>query len=132
MMQSRLVAFTSKKLTSIRETWKDLLLRGYGYAFRNWLQYLLLEKEYGDLSSYRQQLSKAVSYVKDDLHSIASLWLNFERDNGEISHLQTCEKKINKFMQELTTAELASQNATWTDQKAGAKGREGKKVCFSF
>ena len=113
MMNLRLLALTSKDLKDVRENWKDLLERGYGYSFRNWLQLLLLEEKYGDTSTYRQQLSRATAYVKDDIHSIANLWLNFERDNGDLTQMQACESKISKYFRELSVADLASSNSTW-------------------
>ncbi|CAG7734522.1 unnamed protein product [Allacma fusca] len=111
MMRLRLLASKADSMKEVRDAWKDLLQRGYGYSFRNWLQYLLLESQFGDTTNYRQQLSRAVAYVKDDLQSVANLWLNFERDEGDISHLKICEKKINKFLQELNAVtEIDSRN----------------------
>jgi RNA recognition motif-containing protein len=129
MMRLRLLASKANSIKEVREAWKNLLQRGYGYSFRNWLQYLLLESHFGDATNYRIQLSRAVAYIKDDLQSIANLWLNFERDEGDVSHLKICEKKISKFLQELSSVtEVDSRNGVQANHESRGGRKDFKKA----
>jgi len=90
----------------VRDLWNAFLSRGYGRNLSSWLTYLSLERELAhavtkDYREYRKQISRAIHHIKDDPHTMADIWLNFERDYGDCRSVDACLKKIHMELAEV-------------------------------
>lgn len=132
--QARFETNLTKSITKeVHEMWKNMLHRGYGQYFRVWSQYLSLQIKFGaDIKTIRTELGRAMAQVKDDPRSVADLWLNFERDFGDIITLSNSETKIakelEKVMYEAPPAPGQNYNNTNYAQKdSRMRSEKGKK-----
>ncbi len=96
----------------VNNLWKNIISRGYGQYAKTWLQYIMQEVTYGaDVRKLRAHYNKAITHVKDDVQTISNLWINFERDNGDLASLQQCESKISSILaKNAAAAALISEN----------------------
>lgn len=96
----------------VNNLWKNIINRGYGQYAKTWLQYILQEVIYGsDVRKLRAHYNKAITHVKDDVQNLSNLWINFERDNGDLASLQQCESKISSVLaKNAAAAALISEN----------------------
>jgi len=99
---------------SVRELWKDLFRRGYSANFSFWNQWIGEEIKYKGLDSkqIRKELSKAMKFVRDYPQLIANLWLNFERDNGDINTLRIAESQITEALEKNSATAIAPVHST--------------------
>jgi hypothetical protein len=101
MFRARFEALKAGTMTQeVRSLWKDIFRRGYSTTHRVFNQYIMQEITYGmDPKKIRNELSKAMTTVRDDPQSVADTWLNFERDYGDLNTLAAAETKISKELE---------------------------------
>lgn len=74
-----------------------------------WLEYVNLEKQYGDSQSVRQVLQRALNAVSDWPQYIIDEWLLFERHRGSLDDVMKCIQKVAEFNQKYHT-QVASES----------------------
>nr|XP_012233756.1 PREDICTED: squamous cell carcinoma antigen recognized by T-cells 3-like [Linepithema humile] len=108
---ARTEAIHANNMEKARILWADILSQGHSATASYWLEYISLERCYGDTKHLRKLLQKALSSVKDWPESIANAWIDFERDEGTLKHIEFCEaktkEKLNKVMEDRQKAQQA-------------------------
>lgn len=77
-----------------RRLWKDLLKNPKNKANGNiWMEYISLEKQFGEPNQVRSMFQRALTNVSDWPQFIAEEWLMFEREYGKLSDVMKCLEK---------------------------------------
>jgi len=121
----RLQAHTTKSMVKSRKLWYQALHKGYGQQFKLWIQFFQVEQRYGDVHSTRKCLEKAISVMTDGLDMVAELWINFERDFGDLKSVRHAEEKITEFLSKKYESDLQA-NPKFSGNKKG-KFQKGKR-----
>ncbi|KAL0105947.1 hypothetical protein PUN28_015987 [Cardiocondyla obscurior] len=112
---ARFEAVHADDMEQTRRLWADILSQEHSATASYWLEYIVLEKCYGDSKHLRKLYQKALSSTQDWPETIANSWLDFERDKGTLEQMEFCEiktkEKLDKTMEERQKAqELSSQD----------------------
>ncbi|XP_058789545.1 squamous cell carcinoma antigen recognized by T-cells 3-like [Phymastichus coffea] len=91
---ARTEAIYANNMEKARSLWADIMSQGLSDFAASWLEYISLEKCYGDTKHLRKLFQKALTSVKDWPESITNAWINFERDEGTLEQMEQCELKI--------------------------------------
>lgn len=80
----------------------------------------------GDTKHLRKLYHKALAAVKDWPESIANSWIDFERDEGSLEHMESCEaktkEKLEKVAEERQKAqEISTESESSTQNKRASK-----------
>ncbi|XP_020299615.1 squamous cell carcinoma antigen recognized by T-cells 3-like [Pseudomyrmex gracilis] len=130
---ARTEAIHANNMEKARTLWADILSQGHSATASYWLEYISLERCYGDTKHLRKLFQKALSVVKDWPESIANAWIDFERDEGTLEQMELCEvktkEKLDKVMeerqkqQETCRSELPTQNKKANKRKLDDSGK---------
>ncbi|XP_015126104.1 squamous cell carcinoma antigen recognized by T-cells 3 [Diachasma alloeum] len=118
---ARTEAIHAGNMDRSRSLWSDILSQGHSERAASWLEYITLEKCYGDTKHLRKLYQKALAAVKDWPESIANSWIDFERDEGTLEQMEICEAKSKERL-----AKIAEERGKVQDQGEGSSGY-GKK-----
>ncbi|XP_067014696.2 squamous cell carcinoma antigen recognized by T-cells 3 isoform X2 [Anabrus simplex] len=119
---ARVEAIHFRDMEATRKLWNDIFSQGHDKVATMWLEYISLEKCYGDTKHLRRLFQRALASVQDWPESIGEAWLNFERDEGTLESFEACEAKYKarlKFVQDLRKKQAAKE--------AEAVGREERR-----
>ncbi|XP_034948650.1 squamous cell carcinoma antigen recognized by T-cells 3 [Chelonus insularis] len=101
---ARTEAIHGNSMEKARSLWADILSQGHSASASSWLEYVSLERCYGDTKHLRKLFQKALTAVKDWPESVANAWIDFERDEGTLEQMEFCEiktkEKLQKVMEE--------------------------------
>lgn len=106
---ARTEAIHANNMERARSLWADILSQGHSGTASYWLEYISLERCYGDTKHLRKLYQKALMSVKDWPESIANSWLDFERDEGNLEQMQLCEIKTKEKLDKVAEERLKSQ-----------------------
>ena len=98
---ARTEAIHANDMEKARKLWTDILSQGHSAYAASWLEYIALEKSYGDTKHLRKLYVKALAAVKDWPESIVSSWIDFERDEGTLEQMEFCESKTTEKMEKV-------------------------------
>ncbi|EZA54025.1 hypothetical protein DMN91_000267 [Ooceraea biroi] len=125
---ARTEAIHGNNMEKARTLWADILSQGHSATASYWLEYISLERCYGDTKHLRKLFQKALASVKDWPESIANAWIDFERDKGTLEQMQLCEvktkEKIDKVMEERQKEQqvpILSESREFTRNKKATK-----------
>ncbi len=99
-----------------RTIWTDILSVA-GQQAQVCLEYLLLEKMYGDTKHLRKLYPRLLEKCRDAPESIGRAWIQFEKEEGTFAQLEEAEAKVSK---RLARAEEQRVRAEETDAKSVA------------
>ncbi|XP_061162766.1 squamous cell carcinoma antigen recognized by T-cells 3-like [Saccostrea echinata] len=126
-----------KNMTRAREIWNDIMSAGRNHEAALWLDYLKIERAYGDNKHCRKLLNRALNVVTDWPEGIVEAMINFEREEGNLEQYDTAVTKceihmdaINKERKESELEEKRQNRRLEKKQKrfdAKEKGKKGKK-----
>ncbi|XP_047369403.1 squamous cell carcinoma antigen recognized by T-cells 3-like [Vespa velutina] len=119
---ARTEAITANNMEKARSLWTDIFSQGHSVTASYWLEYISLERCYGDTKHLRKLYKKALTSVKDWPESVANSWLDFERDEGNLEQMEFCElktkEKLDKVIEERSKAQQANlQNELFAQSK---------------
>ena len=80
-----------------RKIWSSLM-QSLGENAEHWLDYINLEKMYGDAKHIRRLFVRALERTHDQPDRISEAWLQFEREEGSLEQFEEAEKKIKARM----------------------------------
>ncbi|KYQ59503.1 Squamous cell carcinoma antigen recognized by T-cells 3 [Trachymyrmex zeteki] len=131
---ARFEAIQADNMEQTRRLWADILSQEHSATASYWLEYIILEKSYGDSKHLRKLYQKALSSTQDWPESIANSWIDFERDKGTLEQMEFCEaktkEKLDKVMTErqkaqqiLSQSELSTQNKKMTSKRKVDDGK---------
>ena len=63
-----------------RKIWSSIM-QELGDAAKHWIEYINVEKMYGDSKHLRRLFSRSLERAQDQPELISQLWLQFERGN---------------------------------------------------
>ncbi|KYM98312.1 PREDICTED: squamous cell carcinoma antigen recognized by T-cells 3-like [Cyphomyrmex costatus] len=131
---ARFEAIHADNMEQTRRLWADILSQEHSATASYWLEYIILEKSYGDSKHLRKLYQKALSSTQDWPESIANSWIDFERDKGTLEQMEFCEEKtkekLDKIMTErqkaqqiLSQSELSTQDKKMTSKRKVDDGK---------
>ncbi|XP_076749352.1 spliceosome associated factor 3, U4/U6 recycling protein [Xylocopa sonorina] len=125
---ARTEAIHASNMEKARLLWADILSHGHSTTASYWLEYISLEKCYGDTKHLRKLFQKALTSVKDWPESIATSWLDFERDEGTLEQMEFCEtrtkEKLDKVTEERQKAQQISNHDSLQSQNKKSHKRK--------
>ena len=80
-----------------RKIWSSLM-QELGDNADHWLEYINLEKMYGDTKHLRRLFLRALERTHDQPERISQAWLQFEREESSLEQFEECERKIKARM----------------------------------
>ncbi|XP_076243028.1 spliceosome associated factor 3, U4/U6 recycling protein isoform X2 [Calliopsis andreniformis] len=106
---ARSEAIHGNNMEKARSLWADILSQGHSVTASYWLEYISLERCYGDTKHLRKLYQKALNSVKDWPESIANSWLDFERDEGTLEQMELCETKTKEKLEKVSEERQKAQ-----------------------
>ena len=83
-----------------RKIWSEIMQK-LGDSAEHWLEYINLEKMYGDTKHLRRLFLRAVERTQDQPERITQAWLQFEREEGSLEQFEECERKVKTKMKDV-------------------------------
>ncbi|XP_071448809.1 squamous cell carcinoma antigen recognized by T-cells 3-like [Hetaerina americana] len=112
-----------------RLLWNDILSIGHDKSAQMWLEYIRLERTYGDCKHLRRLYTRALASATDWPETIGESWLAYERDDGTLDTLEMCENavrlRIEKVVQERAMAAAKAAEASREAEAAKKAKRKG-------
>lgn len=97
--QARLLA-ADGKMTEARKNWGEILKnRQHRESAVAWLEYVALERRYGDVKQLRVLFQRAINACKDWPQHVMEEWLMFEREVGTLEDVLKCAEKARELKQ---------------------------------
>lgn len=97
--QARLFA-AEGKLAEARKNWGEILKnRQHRESAVAWLEYIALERRYGDDKQLRVLFQRAINACKDWPQHLMEEWLMFEREVGSLEDVLKCVEKSRELKQ---------------------------------
>ena len=97
-----------------RKIWSEIM-QNLGDVAEYWLEYLNLEKMYGDSKHLRRLFFRALERTVDHPEKISQAWLQFEREEGTLDQFEDCERKVKTKMKDVISKR--KQNDGKEDQR---------------
>merc|ERR1719361_985762 len=82
-----------RSMEDARKIWSGIM-QTLGDYVEYWLEYLNLEKMYGDSKHLRRLFYRAFERTVDHPEKISQAWLQFEREEGTLDQFEESERKI--------------------------------------
>ncbi|XP_034337393.2 squamous cell carcinoma antigen recognized by T-cells 3 isoform X2 [Magallana gigas] len=121
-------------MTRAREIWTEIMSAGRNHEAALWLDYLRLERAYGDNKHCRKLLNRALNVVTDWPEAIVEAMINFEREEGDLEQYDAAVTKcevhmdaVNKERQEAEQEEKRQNRRIEKKQKRFDAKQKGKK-----
>ena len=92
-----------------RKIWSEIMQQ-LGEIAENWLEYINLEKMYGDTKHLRRLFLRAMERTQDQPEKITQAWLQFEREEGSLEQFEECERKVKIKMKDVIAKRKESDN----------------------
>ncbi|XP_076641280.1 spliceosome associated factor 3, U4/U6 recycling protein [Halictus rubicundus] len=106
---ARTEAILANNMEKARSLWADILSQGHSGTASYWMEYISLERCYGDTKHLRKLYQKALNSVKDWPESIANSWIDFERDEGTLEQMEHCESRTQEKLEKVTEERQKAQ-----------------------
>lgn len=88
----------------------------------------MLYRCYGDTKHLRKLFPKALASTLDWPESIASAWINFERDEGSLEQLEICEVKVKECLEKIADNRKKLQEYNCKPQQSDDKKANKRKI----
>ncbi|XP_078042817.1 spliceosome associated factor 3, U4/U6 recycling protein [Augochlora pura] len=106
---ARTEAILGNNMEKARSLWADILSQGHSGTASYWMEYISLERCYGNTKHLRKLYQKALNSVKDWPESIANSWIDFERDEGTLEQMEHCESRTQEKLEKVAEERQKSQ-----------------------
>ncbi|KAL0271899.1 UNVERIFIED_CONTAM: hypothetical protein PYX00_005061 [Menopon gallinae] len=123
---ARVEAIYGKNMEKSRNIWNDIISSYNSESSELWLEYIHIERTFGDSKHLRRLYGRALQKTNDFPEKIAKSWLNYERDEGTLESYETCLEKIKFRLQQVKEQrerEFAERNAEAEEAKEVARGK---------
>ncbi len=78
-----------------RQIWSEILAGPAGDKSSFWIEYIFLEKMFGDSKHLKRLFPRALAKpTLDDFMVIGEMWIQFEREEGTLDSFEDAEKKV--------------------------------------
>lgn len=98
---ARIEAIYFKNLEKSRSLWSGIVSVERNKTAEMWLEYINLEKAYGDSKHLRKLYPRALLNTKDWPEYVAKAWINYERDEGTLESYENCLSKVKARMKQV-------------------------------
>ncbi|GJQ86756.1 putative nucleic acid binding protein [Trypoxylus dichotomus] len=89
----------NEDMNTARKVWSEIMsnaaIKSSAYA---WIEYLEVEKRFGESKHVRQLYQRALSNCKDWQHYFADEWIMYEREIGNIEDVLKCAQKCKEIV----------------------------------
>jgi len=96
-------------MENARKIWADIVT-AHPFKASVWLEYIQLEKTFGDKKHLRKAFQRALEKVYDDAELLVKSFVQFEREEGSLEAFEHCVKLCNMKLEKLE-ASKAKKNA---------------------
>ncbi|CDW54583.1 geranylgeranyl pyrophosphate synthase [Trichuris trichiura] len=93
---ARYLASECNNMDGARSLWKEVMKGGSGRLASFWMDYIWLERQFGDHASVAELFSMASNSVTDFPEVVFNEWLQFLREEGSIHELWTAMNRVEK------------------------------------
>ncbi|XP_029163172.1 LOW QUALITY PROTEIN: squamous cell carcinoma antigen recognized by T-cells 3-like [Nylanderia fulva] len=124
---ARTEAIHASNMEKARTLWADILSQGHSATISYWLEYISLEKCYGDTKHLRKLYQKALASVKDWPESVVNAWIDFERDEGTLEQMELCEAKTKEKLDKVNEERQKAQQAFSQDESSMQNKKASKR-----
>lgn len=83
-----------KNVENFRRLWEEMLHKGGGRFATVWLEYLQLERQFGDVENSRKLLYRAINSASDFPESVFYALLQFEKEEGTLDEYDRAVLKV--------------------------------------
>ncbi|TRY70053.1 hypothetical protein TCAL_04845 [Tigriopus californicus] len=80
-------------IDSARNIWSDIMAV-VGAQAQFWLEFLTMEKTFGDTKHLRKLYPRALDKVQDWPHLVGDLWIQFELEEGTLDQIELAETRV--------------------------------------
>ncbi|CAH0550896.1 unnamed protein product [Brassicogethes aeneus] len=116
------------EMAQAKKMWKAILQKPENKASASvWLEYINLEKKYGDENEVRNLFQRALSSCSDWPIYIAEEWMMFERVFGTLNDVLKCSEKCKEFLQKVDQTIQQSRQEYKDDNNKNNTPGKGKK-----
>lgn len=106
-----------------RNIWSDIMAV-VGAQAQYWLEFLTMEKTFGDTKHLRKLFPRALDKVQDWPHLVGDWWIQFELEEGTLDQIELAESRVAERVKLISTQKEPSLNA---NQAKGEKRKERDK-----
>uniref|UniRef100_A0A0K0FYQ9 Squamous cell carcinoma antigen recognized by T-cells 3 (inferred by orthology to a human protein) n=1 Tax=Strongyloides venezuelensis TaxID=75913 RepID=A0A0K0FYQ9_STRVS len=121
----------AKHIDAGRQQYKYLLTtyphKTYAY---NWLEMIACERAYGDIGIARELYKESFKHVVDDMYTICTSYVQFEREEGNLYQLDDAVELANSYQQKSYRSKRGKKR-TGNDNKKNENPNEGNETSFS-
>ncbi|GAB6028737.1 Squamous cell carcinoma antigen recognized by T-cells 3 [Chamberlinius hualienensis] len=126
---ARVEALHCKNMEKAREIWNDIMQQGHAKYASMWLEFIRLERMFGDAKSTRKTFVRALYAASDWPESIGEAWLHFERDEGTLEQYEAAILKINNRIKAVTEQrQKAEDNSKEKTERSGVGKKKNSKL----
>jgi len=101
-------------MENARKIWTDIV-SAHPFKASVWLEYIQLEKTFGDKKHLRKGYQRALEKVYDDAELVVKSFIQFEREEGSLEAFEHCNKLCNIKLEKIT-ASKAKKNAKFAEE----------------
>ena len=98
-----------RSMEEARKIWSEIM-QTLGDIAEHWLEYINLEKMYGDTKHLRKLYLRALERTQDQPEKITHAWMQFEREEGSLEQFEECERKIKIKMKDVIAKRKEDDN----------------------
>ncbi|XP_074641538.1 spliceosome associated factor 3, U4/U6 recycling protein-like [Tubulanus polymorphus] len=102
-----------KNMTKSREIWNDIMQRGNGNKAEMWMEFIRLERAYGDSKHIRKVFQRAINSANDWPELVCEAYINYEREEGTLENFDIASQKC-----EAQLARIADRRAVAAEKEA--------------
>ena len=88
-----------QSMEEARGIWSKIIKGPCGDNAKFWIEYINLEKLFGDTKHLKKLFPRALESSKDWPEEIGEIWMQFEREEGSLESFEEAEIKVNKRLE---------------------------------
>ncbi|RDD39002.1 Squamous cell carcinoma antigen recognized by T-cells 3 [Trichoplax sp. H2] len=111
-----------------RQLREELLNIGHKRQASYWIEYIELERAYGDIQNCQKLFSRAIRAVNDDPEGICQAWLDFEREEGQLSDWDIANAKCQDQLQVISQKRAKAVEKEAEEKKKRKEEKERSKM----
>ncbi|KFD47557.1 hypothetical protein M513_11558 [Trichuris suis] len=121
---ARYLASDCNNMDGARSLWKEVMKGGSGRLASFWMDYIWLERQFGDHASVAELFSMASNSVTDFPEVVFNEWLQFLREEGSIHELWSAMNRVEKHKDLLKSKNVKRKEKFEKKKKRPAKAQK--------
>ena len=99
-----------RSMEKARQIWSEIVSGPVGERAKFWIEYINLEKLFGDTKHLKKLFPRALDKSKDWPEEVAEIWIQFEREEGTLESFEEAETKINGRLEAIKAIRAAKED----------------------